>query len=155
MILNIFQNKPLLIGLLVCAVALVVLIALLIIIKSRSKYNKKLKHEVLKNNNQTDNQIKEEQKQEQSIKKETNQKTLKVVEEQQNQNEKPKIEKYMITYNKEEKLWVVKKTGAKRASKKFKTKAEAVVYAQRISEEKGMALTVKKKDGKFQKASNI
>lgn len=68
--------------------------------------------------------------------------------------EKVKAQKYMITYDKEEKLWVVKKTNAKKASKKFKTKAEAYLYAERLSEERGMALTVKKKDGKFQKAAN-
>ena len=43
----------------------------------------------------------------------------------------------------------LKRTGATRASKKFKTKAEAKEYAERLSEEKGMALTVKKKDGKY------
>ena len=60
----------------------------------------------------------------------------------------------MITYDKEDKLWVVKKTNAKKASKKFKTKSEAYVYAERLSEARDMALTVKKKDGKFQKAEN-
>ena len=60
----------------------------------------------------------------------------------------------MITFDKEEKLWVVRKTNAKKASKKFKTKTDAVEYAARLSEERGMSLTVKKKDGKFQKTAN-
>ena len=45
-------------------------------------------------------------------------------------------------------------TSAKKASKKFKTKAEAYEYADRLASERDMALTVKKKDGKFQKAEN-
>ena len=60
----------------------------------------------------------------------------------------------MITFDKEQKLWIVKKTGGQRASKKFKTKAEAMEFASRLSEERGMSLTVKKKDGKFQKTAN-
>ena len=70
------------------------------------------------------------------------------------EEEKVRAQKYMITYDKEEKLWVVKKTNAKKASKKFKTKADAYEYAERLATERDMALTVKKKDGKFQKAEN-
>ena len=68
--------------------------------------------------------------------------------------DKAKTQKYMVTYDKESKLWVVKKTGAQRASKKFETKAQAFKFAERISGEKGMSLTVKKKNGQFQKAAN-
>ena len=68
--------------------------------------------------------------------------------------EKAKAQKYMVIYDKESKLWVVKKTGAQRASKKFQTKAQAFKFAERISGEKGMSLTVKKKNGQFQKAAN-
>ena len=67
---------------------------------------------------------------------------------------KERAQKYMITFDKEDKMWVVKKTNAKKASKKFKTKAEAYTYAERLANDRDMALTVKKKDGKFQKAEN-
>lgn len=67
---------------------------------------------------------------------------------------KERAQKYMITFDKEQKLWVVRKTNAKKASKKFKTKAEAYTYAERLANDRDMALTVKKKDGKFQKAEN-
>ena len=60
----------------------------------------------------------------------------------------------MVIYDKENKVWIVKKTGAQRASKKFATKAQAYKFAERISGEKGMSLTVKKKNGQFQKAAN-
>ena len=71
------------------------------------------------------------------------------------EEEKTRAQKYMITFDKEQKLWVVKKTGAKKASKKFKTKPEAVKYADRLSSDQGLSLTVKKKDGKFQKSATV
>ena len=57
----------------------------------------------------------------------------------------------MLTYDKENKEWVVKKTGGQRASKRFSTKKEALVYAEKLSQNQDLNLTVKKKDGKFQK----
>ena len=59
--------------------------------------------------------------------------------------------RYVVTYDKEAKQWVVKKTNSQRASKRCKTKAEALEVAERLSKNKELALTVKKKDGKFQK----
>ena len=60
-------------------------------------------------------------------------------------------QKYMVTYDKENKEWVVKKTGAARASRRCRTKAEALEVAERLAENQDLNLTVKKKDGKFQK----
>lgn len=60
-------------------------------------------------------------------------------------------QKYMVIYDKENKDWVVKKTDSSRASKRCKTKAEALEVATRLSESQDLSLTVKKKDGKFQK----
>lgn len=59
--------------------------------------------------------------------------------------------KYIISYDKNARLWVVKKTGSSRASKRFVTKAEALEYAEALSQKQNLNLTVKKKDGKFQK----
>ncbi len=63
-------------------------------------------------------------------------------------------QKYMVTYDKEAKQWVVKKTGATRASKRCKTKKEAMEVAEKLAESQDLNLTVKKKDGKFQKREN-
>ena len=60
-------------------------------------------------------------------------------------------ETYGVTYDKENRQWVVKKTGSARASKRCATKAEALEYAEKLSEAKGANLRVHKKDGKFQK----
>ena len=60
-------------------------------------------------------------------------------------------QKYMVTYDKEKKDWIVKKTDSSRASKRCKTKAEALEVATRLIDSQELSLTVKKKDGKFQK----
>ena len=60
----------------------------------------------------------------------------------------------MVTYDKDSKYWVVKKTGAQKASKRCKTKKEAMEVAERLAENQDLNLTVKKKNGKFQKREN-
>ena len=65
-----------------------------------------------------------------------------------------RAQKYMVTYDKEDKTWVVKKTGATRASKRCKTKKEAMEVAERLAENQDLNISVKKKDGKFQKREN-
>lgn len=68
--------------------------------------------------------------------------------------EKAKLQKYMVTYDKEQKVWVVKKTGAKRASKLCKTKKEAMEVVTKLADSQDLNISVKKKDGKFQKREN-
>jgi len=46
--------------------------------------------------------------------------------------------------------WAVKKAGATRASKKFKTKDEAVKYGRKVSESEKSDLYIHKKDGTIQ-----
>lgn len=65
--------------------------------------------------------------------------------------EKQKTQKYIVAYDKEKGDWVVKKTTSSRASKRCKTKAEAVKVAERLAETQELNLSVKKRDGKFQK----
>lgn len=48
-------------------------------------------------------------------------------------------------------LWSVRKSGAKRASKKFDTKKEAVDYARTRAKESEEQLYIHKKDGTIQK----
>ena len=74
--------------------------------------------------------------------------------ENDNEAKKDAYKKYMVTYDKEAKQWVVKKTGASRASKRCKTKKEAMEVAEKLAESQDLNLTVKKKDGKFQKREN-
>jgi len=47
--------------------------------------------------------------------------------------------------------WQVKKAGAQKALKRFKTKAEAEEYAKTVAENQGTNVVRKKKDGKIQK----
>lgn len=87
--------------------------------------------------------------------------TKKPAKEEQVEEEKPVDEKevkkeekkitYGVTYDKEKREWVVKKTGSTRASKRCSTKAEALEVAERLSEANGASLRVHKKNGKFQK----
>ncbi len=70
------------------------------------------------------------------------------------QDEKKTNQKYMVTYDKEHEEWVVKKTGASRASKRCKTKKEAMEVAEKLAQSQDLNITVKKKDGKFQKREN-
>ena len=62
---------------------------------------------------------------------------------------------YMVTFDKEEREWVIKKTGADRASRRCKTKQEALEIVEKLSENQDLSVSVKKKDGKFQKKSNL
>ncbi len=85
------------------------------------------------------------------IKKATTRKLKKVTEiKDEKKAESPKTV-YGITYDKEAREWVVKKSGASRASKRCATKAEAMKVAEKLSETSNSTLRVHKKDGKFQK----
>jgi hypothetical protein len=58
---------------------------------------------------------------------------------------------YIITYDKQTKEWVVKRQGGARASKRTKTKKEAMEVVKKLSTNQDVEYLVKKKDGKFQK----
>lgn len=81
------------------------------------------------------------------------------MEKQNNENKdelnKPLNQKYMVTYNKEEKSWIVRKTGNARITRRCATKQEALDIAKQLSKNQELNLTVQKRDGKFQKKSNI
>ncbi len=47
--------------------------------------------------------------------------------------------------------WQVKRTGAQKALKLFKTKAEAEAYAKQVAGNQGIGVVRQKKDGKIQK----
>lgn len=47
--------------------------------------------------------------------------------------------------------WQVKRSGAQKALKRFKTKAEAEAYAKQVASNQGVGVVRQKKDGKIQK----
>ena len=61
---------------------------------------------------------------------------------------------YRVIYDSENKEWMVKKDGAQRVIRRTRTKTEAVDLAKKFSENQDLALSVQKKDGKFQKKSS-
>jgi hypothetical protein len=58
---------------------------------------------------------------------------------------------YMVSYDDEKKDWVVKKQGSKRATKRTKTKQEALDVVKKLTENQEVDVVVKKKDGNVQK----
>lgn len=58
---------------------------------------------------------------------------------------------YRVVYDKENYEWVIRKNTSSRAIRRVKTKVEALEIAKHLSNTQDAALTVHKKDGKFQK----
>lgn len=75
----------------------------------------------------------------------------KEVEPSEKEEEEKKLGSYMISYDKEKKEWVIKRRGSQRATKRTKTKKEALDLVEKLSQNQEVGFTVKKKDGKFQK----
>ena len=61
------------------------------------------------------------------------------------------VSKYRVLYDKTKKEWVVKKEGATRATKRCKTKEEAIEFAKKCTIDAEIGNTFHQKDGKFQK----
>ena len=51
--------------------------------------------------------------------------------------------------------WQVKAEGSTKATKRFKTKEEAVAYAKTVSKNQGTTIVPHKKDGKLQKKKHV
>ena len=68
---------------------------------------------------------------------------------------KEKAKKQMVIPHKnakgEQDGWQVKLEGSAKATKVFRTKAEAEAYAKELSKKQGVGMVKQKKDGKFQK----
>ena len=77
------------------------------------------------------------------------------------EEENEKIEKtekkavYRVLFDKEDKMWKIKKDGAKRIIDSKKTKEEALARVQELSKSQDTKFVVYKKDGKFQKKANL
>ena len=61
---------------------------------------------------------------------------------------------YRLVYIDKDKLWVIKRDGAKRVIATYHTKEEALKRIKELSNNQDVGFTVKKKDGKFQKKEN-
>ena len=58
---------------------------------------------------------------------------------------------YRVLYDKENRVWFIKKDGAKRKIASFTTKEEALARVKELSASNDLSFIVHKKDGKFQK----
>lgn len=109
--------------------------------KEETKANKtdeKLEKDTVKKEN---TEVKEDSKEEKGANKENSEKSKKGV--------------YRVVFDKEDKLWKIKKDGAKRVIDSRKTKEEALARVQELSESQDTKFVVYKKDGKFQKKANL
>lgn len=83
---------------------------------------------------------------------ETTTKTEKKQENQSTENKKPaKKAVYRVLFDKNARLWLIKKDGAKRTIASFQTKDEALARVKELSSSNDLNFVVHKKDGKFQK----
>ncbi len=69
--------------------------------------------------------------------------------------EKTRKAVYRVIFDKEDRLWKIKKDGAKRVIDSKVTKEEALARVQELSESHDFKFVVYKKDGKFQKKANL
>ena len=109
--------------------------------KEETKANKteeKLEKDTVKKEN---TEVKEDSKEEKGVEKENSEKSKKGV--------------YRVVFDKEDKLWKIKKDGAKRVIDSRKTKEEALARVQELSESQDTKFVVYKKDDKFQKKANL
>ena len=71
------------------------------------------------------------------------------------EGEKTKKAIYRVVFSKENNVWQIKKDGAKRVIDSKITKEEALERVRQLSESQEIKFVVHKKDGKFQKKSNL
>ena len=62
---------------------------------------------------------------------------------------------YRVVYDKENRVWLIKKDGAKRVIASFPTKEDALARVKELCESQNLKVIVHKKDGKFQKKNVI
>lgn len=106
--------------------------------------------------NQVEQEKTEEAEEEKSAKKEKETKTVKTPAKKADKKETesaPKTRKalYRVMYDKEARMWIIKKDGAKRTIASFTTKEDALNRVKELSASKDLNFVVHKKDGRFQK----
>lgn len=99
------------------------------------------------NSSKTKNSNTKSNKNEEKIaKKETSKK-----EEKTETSEEEKKGSYRVLYSKEDKVWLIKRDGAKRTIASYKTKEQALARVSELCKNQNAKVIVHKKDGKFQK----
>lgn len=63
--------------------------------------------------------------------------------------------KYVVVFDKEDKLWKIKRDNAKRVIASYSTKTDALARVKTLCENNDAGVVVKKKNGQFQKKKNI
>ena len=59
--------------------------------------------------------------------------------------------KYYLSNRKEDKMWIIKLQGSDKVIQTFKTKAEAEAILKVLAKNQNASVSIKTKDGKFQK----
>ncbi len=72
-------------------------------------------------------------------------------EEKTETSEEEKKGSYRVLYSKEDKVWLIKRDGAKRTIASYKTKEQALARVSELCKNQNAKVIVHKKDGKFQK----
>ncbi len=84
----------------------------------------------------------------------TNQKSTKTTTNSKQKTEATKQTRkaiYRVAYDKENRVWTIKKDGAMRTIASFPTKDEALKRVKELAANQDLNFVVRKKDGKFQK----
>ena len=126
------------------------------------KKKKKEEKKEVKKVEETKVEKKAEPKKEKPVKKETKKETKKEVKKVQTEEKTKEVKQekketaskkpiYRVVYDKETRLWTIRKDGAKRVIANYVTKQEALNRVKELSASKDMNFVVHKKDGKFQK----
>lgn len=71
------------------------------------------------------------------------------------EKEATSLGKYVVVFDKEDKLWKIKRDNAKRVIASYETKADALARVKILCENNDAGVVVKKKNGQFQKKKNI
>lgn len=95
--------------------------------------------------------VKAEKPVKESKKVEAKEKPAKKVEEK----ESASLGKYVVMFDKEDKLWKIKRDNAKRVIASYETKTDALARVKILCENNDAGVVVKKKNGQFQKKKNI
>lgn len=115
------------------------------------KEEPEVKEEPKKETKAKNSNAKSNKNEEKAVKKVTTKKEEKTDTEESAEKEEVKKGSYRIIYSKENKVWLIKRDGAKRTIASYKTKEQALNRVSELSKNQNAKVIVHKKDGKFQK----
>ena len=121
-------------------------------VKAEVKEEPEAKEEPKKASSKAKNSnTKSNKNEEKAVKKVTTKKEEKTDTEESAEKEEDKKGSYRVIYSKEDKVWLIKRDGAKRTIASFKTKEQALARVSELCKNQNAKVIVHKKDGKFQK----